>query len=102
MGFDRFAGIRFNDRPIAEPLRDQGSYILPAGEITADYEAKPAEGLKDLYPNIARFRTYPSERYRSREQMAAEWDRLWTKVWLVSGRASDIPKGGDWYRYDHG
>lgn len=33
---------------------------------------------------------------------AREWDRLWTRVWLIAGRAADIPGKGDWFRFDIG
>lgn len=32
----------------------------------------------------------------------AEWERLWTRVWLIAGRASDIPNIGDWFKFDIG
>jgi len=36
------------------------------------------------------------ERYTSREFMQLEWDRMWTKVWLMGGRLSDLPNVGDY------
>ena len=33
----------------------------------------------------------PAERYTSTEFMQLEWDRLWSKVWLLGGRSDDIP-----------
>ena len=39
-------------------------------------------------------------RYYSPEQFAAEWDKVFTKVWLLAGVVSDIPEAGDWLRYD--
>jgi phenylpropionate dioxygenase-like ring-hydroxylating dioxygenase large terminal subunit len=35
-------------------------------------------------------------RYTSREFMQREWDRMWTKVWLLGGRLLDIPQPGDY------
>jgi phenylpropionate dioxygenase-like ring-hydroxylating dioxygenase large terminal subunit len=35
-------------------------------------------------------------RYLSREFMQLEWDRIWTKVWLLGGREVDIPEPGDY------
>ena len=29
------------------------------------------------------------ERYTSREFMQLEWERMWTRTWLIAGRASD-------------
>jgi phenylpropionate dioxygenase-like ring-hydroxylating dioxygenase large terminal subunit len=36
------------------------------------------------------------ERYTSPEFMRLEWDRIWTKVWLLGGLESDIPEPGDY------
>ncbi len=35
-------------------------------------------------------------RYTSTTFMRLEWERLWTKSWLLAGRAIDIPKPGDY------
>lgn len=35
-------------------------------------------------------------RYTSREFMQLEWERLWTKVWLLGGRELDMPEPGDY------
>lgn len=34
-------------------------------------------------------------RYTSREFMEAEWENVWTKSWLISVRADEIPEAGD-------
>ena len=41
-------------------------------------------------------------RYTSAEFMALEWERMWTKVWLLAGRALDIPQPGDYLVTDIG
>ncbi|MEM8767092.1 MAG: aromatic ring-hydroxylating dioxygenase subunit alpha [Pseudomonadota bacterium] len=38
----------------------------------------------------------PGERYTSREFFAKEWEGMWTKVWLLLGRESELPEPGDW------
>ena len=38
----------------------------------------------------------PAARYTSAEFMALEWERMWTKVWLLGGRSSDMPEPGDY------
>lgn len=38
-------------------------------------------------------------RYYSEEFMQLEWDRLWTRVWLIAGVESDIPEAGDYLRF---
>ena len=35
-------------------------------------------------------------RYFSREFMRLEWERMWSKVWLLGGREADIPEAGDY------
>ena len=35
-------------------------------------------------------------RYTSSKFMRLEWERMWTKVWLVAGRELDIPDAGDY------
>ncbi len=41
-------------------------------------------------------------RYYDAEFARREWERLWTRVWLIAGRASDIPHVGDWFKFDIG
>ncbi len=38
----------------------------------------------------------PKDRYTSPEFMALEWEKLWTKVWLVGCREDEIPEPGDY------
>ena len=35
-------------------------------------------------------------RYTSAEFMRLEWERMWTKVWLLAGRSLDMPEPGDY------
>ena len=44
----------------------------------------------------------PKERYTSKEYMALEWERMWTKVWNMAGRESDIPNVGDYFTTELG
>lgn len=37
----------------------------------------------------------PATRYTSPEYAALEWERMWTKVWLLGCREDDIPEPGD-------
>jgi phenylpropionate dioxygenase-like ring-hydroxylating dioxygenase large terminal subunit len=37
-----------------------------------------------------------ARRYTSHEFMALEWERVWTKVWLLGARLLDIPQAGDY------
>jgi phenylpropionate dioxygenase-like ring-hydroxylating dioxygenase large terminal subunit len=44
----------------------------------------------------------PKERYTSREFAQLEWERMWTRVWLLAGRESDIPAPGDYFTFEIG
>ena len=44
----------------------------------------------------------PKERYTSEEFMKLEWERLWTKVWNMAGRETDIPNVGDYFTTELG
>ncbi|MCG8588580.1 MAG: Rieske 2Fe-2S domain-containing protein [Proteobacteria bacterium] len=46
--------------------------------------------------------TIPKERYTSTEFMQLEWDRMWTKVWLMGPRLSDLVREGDYVCEDIG
>ena len=42
------------------------------------------------------------ERYFSKEFSAAEWERVFSRTWLLAGVEGDIPEEGDWLRFDIG
>jgi phenylpropionate dioxygenase-like ring-hydroxylating dioxygenase large terminal subunit len=42
------------------------------------------------------------ERYTSADFAQREWDRMWTKTWLLAGFESDIPEPGDYFTFDVG
>lgn len=44
----------------------------------------------------------PKERYLSEAFAARERDRMWSRVWLMAGRTSDIPNPGDWFTFEIG
>jgi phenylpropionate dioxygenase-like ring-hydroxylating dioxygenase large terminal subunit len=66
---------------------------------------EPSPGLIDKAklpePNLS---TGPiaGERYWSREFMQAEWDRIWTRAWLIGGLAEQVPNPGDFFTYEIG
>lgn len=43
-----------------------------------------------------------AERYTSPAFMAREWDTIWSKVWLLGGRLTDIPEPGNYICTDIG
>jgi phenylpropionate dioxygenase-like ring-hydroxylating dioxygenase large terminal subunit len=44
----------------------------------------------------------PKERYISTDWLAAEYERLWPKVWQMACRIEQIPRPGDYYEYTIG
>jgi phenylpropionate dioxygenase-like ring-hydroxylating dioxygenase large terminal subunit len=44
----------------------------------------------------------PKERYTSVEYMQLEWERMWTKVWNMAGRESDVQNPGDYFTTELG
>src|SRR5512143_2320115 len=44
----------------------------------------------------------PKERYTSPEFARLEWQRMWTKVWLLAGRESDLHAPGDYFTFEIG
>ena len=44
----------------------------------------------------------PGSRYTSRDFAEKEFEEMWTKVWLLLGRESEMPDPGDWQREEVG
>src|SRR5580765_7475265 len=44
----------------------------------------------------------PKERYTSAAFMKLEWERMWTKTWMIGGRHEVIPEPGDWMSHEIG
>ncbi len=44
----------------------------------------------------------PKQRYTAADFAAREWEHMWTKVWLLAGRASDVPRPGDYFTFEIG
>jgi phenylpropionate dioxygenase-like ring-hydroxylating dioxygenase large terminal subunit len=44
----------------------------------------------------------PKERYLSPGFARLEWERMWTRVWLLAGREADVAKPGDWLTFEIG
>lgn len=41
-------------------------------------------------------------RYYDKDFAEAEWEKVFTKTWLLAGVESDIPEPGDFFRFEHG
>ncbi len=65
------------------------SWVVDAGKDARALEGKQAwvdNGTEPLDPY----------RYHSADFMELEWDRLWTRVWLIAAVESDLPEPGDY------
>ncbi len=73
-------------------LRDGGPVLNPdAGDADPDRKAPYVNNGTD---------TKDPQRYYSADQMAREWEQLWTRVWTIAGVVCDIPEVGDVMTYE--
>ncbi|MCS6946617.1 MAG: aromatic ring-hydroxylating dioxygenase subunit alpha, partial [Steroidobacteraceae bacterium] len=82
--------LRRSATPAWQPV-PRVSSTVPGG-TPVEKAADPALDLNPIDP----------ARYTSRQFMELEWQRLWTKVWLLGGREVDIPEPGDFIVTDIG
>ena len=40
------------------------------------------------------------DRYTSTEFMQKEWDHMWTRIWHMGGKLTEMPEPGDWTMHD--
>lgn len=60
----------------------------------------PASSLERKFPYIDNGTDiHDAARYYDPKIAQLEWDRLWTRVWTIAGRVSDIPEAGDYFTY---
>ncbi len=52
-------------------------------------------------PDLA-YEPIPKTRYTCPDFARLEWDHMWTRVWLIAGRESDIPQAGDYFTFEIG
>jgi carnitine monooxygenase subunit len=74
--------------------------------VNGELNTHPNAAADDLAAKAPQL-TYPAtliepKRYYSSEVMAQEWEHLWTKVWTVAGRTSDLKSVGDYITYELG
>ena len=88
--------------PLENPLVEPEEFWLNPENGPDAPDAKSPYKLGKIYPDIADFRTIDPSVYSDREYAQREWDQMFTKTWLLAGRASDCKEVGDWFRYDIG
>lgn len=72
--------------------------IVPIAIINPD---APVESLEAKQPEVDNgVGVAGKDRYFSREQMNLEWDKLWTRSWLIAGVESDIAEVGDFFLFN--
>lgn len=64
--------------------------------------AEPIPTIDTWPEQKLRGHSIPGYRYTSREFWEQEWEGMWTKVWLLLGRESQLPNPGDWQREEVG
>jgi len=63
----------------------------------------PGGSLEAKQPDVDNGLDVPDpSRYYSREYMRLEWERMWPRVWLLAGVASDVPEAGDYFTFTVG
>ena len=73
---------------------------IPVAIINPD---APATSLEAKQPDIDNgSECYSKDGYFSREYMAQEWEKMWTRSWLIAGVGSDIREVGDFFVFDIG
>jgi len=64
---------------------------------------EPAQPFDAKAPYIDNGTARPSPlRYHDPAWAKAEWERVWTKTWLLAGPSCDAREPGDWFRFDLG
>ena len=68
--------------------------------VVESWQINPDAGPEDLeakQPFIDNgLEVMDPSRYYSKEFMEFEWERLWTRTWLIAGIETDIPEAGDY------
>ncbi len=63
----------------------------------------PVQSLEAKQPDIDNgVERYGKEDYFSREAMQQEWEKIWTRSWLIAGAATDLARTGDYFLFDVG
>ena len=66
---------------------------IPVAIINPD---APSESLEAKQPAIDNgTERYGKEGYFSRDYMQREWQRMWTRSWLIAGVSADLPETDD-------
>lgn len=71
---------------------------VPVAIINPD---APPESLEAKQPDVDNgVDVAAKDGYFSREFMALEWEKMWTRSWLIAGVSSDLEKVGDYFLFN--
>ena len=70
------------------------SNVVETWQINPDAEADDLEAKQPFIDNG--LDVLDPSRYYSPDFMALEWERMWTRTWLIAGIETDIPEPGDY------
>ena len=73
---------------------------IPVAIINPDAPAESLEAKQAPVDNGTA--CYSKDGYFSREYMAREWEKMWTRSWLIAGVVADLPEVGDYFLFDIG
>jgi phenylpropionate dioxygenase-like ring-hydroxylating dioxygenase large terminal subunit len=69
--------------------------------MTSRPAVRPTPIEKTVEPDLGTARI-PKERYTDPAFARREWERMWTRVWLLAGPAADVARPGDWFTFEIG
>ena len=61
-----------------------------------------AQPIDSSDPKFLRGDPITGERYYSADFARREWDHMWTRIWHIAGRVSDVAEAGDWITHNIG
>ncbi len=93
LAYSRCSLYRFRQYFLVTVIEIVGS-IMAESRVPPEISPWPKQTLRGH--NI------PGSRYTSKEFADQEFENMWTKVWLLLGRESELPNPGDWQREDVG
>ena len=70
---------------------------IPVAIINPD---APPESLEAKQPPVDNGAECYSKDGFSRDYMAREWEKMWTRTWLIAGVVADLPEVGDYFLFD--
>ena len=74
--------------------------MIPLAEVNPD---APADSLEKKQPHVDNgVECYGKDGYFSREYMDREWEKVWTRSWLIAGVVTDLVEVGDYFLLEVG